>query len=191
MSYFLKVSQNSQETRVPESLFRKRLWRRRFPVNFAKFSTTAFLQNTFRRLLITFPSNFTKMGTPSSVWKTSDEYSLFRNTNLRSIVQVCHFFLGSINFQCVFSLVYTVYGQKLPPEYRCSVRKGVLKKFVKFIGKHLCWSLILIKLQAWHLFWRTSAYDCFCTALASLAVAGAYPFYFIQHLLRPHHCYYC
>ena len=145
---FVKVSQNSQENSVPESLFKKRLWRRRFPVNFSKFSTTAFLQNTFRRLLITFPSNFTKMGTPSSVWKTSDEYSLFRNTNLRSIVQVCHFFLGSINFQCVFSLVYTVYGQKLPPEYRCSVRKGVLKKFVKFIGKHLCWSLFLIKLQA-------------------------------------------
>ena len=56
-------------------------------------------------------------------------------------------------------------------------KKGVLKDFVNFIGKHLCWSLFLIKLQAWHLFWRTSANDCFCTALAPLTVT--YPFYFI------------
>ena len=56
-------------------------------------------------------------------------------------------------------------------------KKGVLKDFVNFIGKHLCWSLFLIKLQAWHLFWRTSANDCFCTALAPLIVT--YPFYFI------------
>ena len=75
----------------------------------------------------------------------------------------------------MFSLVYTVYCQKMPPEYRCSVRKGTLKNFVKFIGKHLCWSHILIKLQVWQLFWRTSANDCFYTALAPLAVA--YPFY--------------
>ena len=27
-------------------------------------------------------------------------------------------------------------------------KKGVLKNFVKFTGKHLCWSLFLIKLQA-------------------------------------------
>ena len=96
------------------------------------------------------------------------------------MVQVYHFFLGSINFQCMLSLVYTVYCQKLPHEYRCSVRKGVLKNFVKFIGKHLCWILFLIKLQAWQLFWRTSVNDCFCTALAPFTVA--YPFYFIQHL---------
>ena len=32
---------------------------------------------------------------------------------------------------------------------RCSVKKGVLKKFGNFPGKHLCWSLFLIKLQAW------------------------------------------
>ena len=70
----------------------------------------------------------------------------------------------------MFSLVYTVYCQKLPTGYRCSVRKGVFKNFIKFIGKHLCWSLFLIKLQAWHLFWRTSSNDCFCTALAPLTV---------------------
>ena len=31
---------------------------------------------------------------------------------------------------------------------RCSVKKGVLKNFANFIGKHLCWSLFLIKLLA-------------------------------------------
>ena len=31
---------------------------------------------------------------------------------------------------------------------RCSVKKGVLKKFTNFMEKHLCWSLFLLKLQA-------------------------------------------
>ena len=136
-----------------------------------------------------FPATLLIWGTPNSVWKTSDEYALSRNTNFRSTVQVYHFFLGNINFQCMFSLDFTVHCQKLPSECRCSVRKGVPKNFAKFIGKHLCWSCFLIKLQAWHLFLRTSANDCFCTALAPLAVA--YSFYFIQHLLPPHQCYYC
>ena len=30
---------------------------------------------------------------------------------------------------------------------RCSVKQGVLKSFVNFTGKHLCWSLYLITLQ--------------------------------------------
>ena len=30
---------------------------------------------------------------------------------------------------------------------RCSVKIGVLKNFSNFTGKHLCWSLFLIKLQ--------------------------------------------
>ena len=94
-----------------------------------------------------FLATLLKWGTANSVLKTSDEYSLSRNTNLRSIVQVRHFLLGSINFHCIFSLVYTVYCQRQPPEYRCSMKKGVLKNFVNFIGKQLCWSLFLRKLQ--------------------------------------------
>ena len=77
---------------------------------FAKFSRTLFLQNTS----VTAPLLI--WGTTNSVWKTSDEYILSRNTNLRSTVQVYHFSIGSINFQCMFSLVYTVYCQKQPPE---------------------------------------------------------------------------
>ena len=36
----------------PATLLKKRLWRRCFPVSFAKFLRTLFLQNTMRRLLL-------------------------------------------------------------------------------------------------------------------------------------------
>ena len=50
---FLKISQISQEnTCARVSLLKKRLWRNRFPVNFAKFLRTPFLQNTSERLLL-------------------------------------------------------------------------------------------------------------------------------------------
>ena len=39
------------------TLFKKSLWRRCFPVNFAKFFRTPFLQNTSERLLLTFRYN--------------------------------------------------------------------------------------------------------------------------------------
>ena len=48
---------------------------------------------------------------------------------------------------------------------RCSVKKDVLKNFVKFTGKHLCQSLFLIKLQATLItltsFYRTPLDDYF------------------------------
>ena len=34
---------------------------------------------------------------------------------------------------------------------RCSMKNGVLKNFINFTGKHLYWSLFLIKLQTWGL----------------------------------------
>ena len=46
--------QNSQETTCARASFllKKRLWHRCFPVNFAKFVRTPFLQNTSGRLLL-------------------------------------------------------------------------------------------------------------------------------------------
>ena len=128
----LEISKNSQENTLGLRNFQKHLFYR------------TPLDNCFWL----FHATLLKWSTANNTWKNSDEYSLPRNTNLRSTVQVYHFFLGSINFQCMFSLVYTVYCQKQPSEQRCSVKKGVLKDFVNFIGKHLCWSLFLIKLQA-------------------------------------------
>ena len=34
---------------------------------------------------------------------------------------------------------------------RCSIKEAFLKNFAIFTGKHLCWSLLLIKLQAFKL----------------------------------------
>ena len=61
---FLEISQNSQENTCARislliklqasTLFKKSLWHRCFPVNFSKFLRTPFLQNTSRRLLLTF-----------------------------------------------------------------------------------------------------------------------------------------
>ena len=45
--------------------------------------------------------------------------------------------------------------------WRCSVKKGVLKKFGNFTGKHLCWSLFLIKLQAQSLVKKRLQHWCF------------------------------
>ena len=33
-------------------------------------------------------------------------------------------------------------------QQRFSVKEGVLKNFANFTGKHLCWNLLLLKLQA-------------------------------------------
>ena len=97
---FLKISQSSQENTCGLRNFQEHL----------------FYRTPLDDCFWLFPATLLKWGTASSVWKTSDEYSLSRNTNLRSTVQVYHFFLGSINFQCMFSLVYTVYCQKQPSE---------------------------------------------------------------------------
>ena len=68
---FLKISQNSQESICG--------WR-----NFQEhhFYTTA-LDDCFWL----FPATLPKWDTANSVWKTSDEYSVPRKTNLKSTVQ--------------------------------------------------------------------------------------------------------
>ena len=70
--------------------------------NFWKFTGKHFgLRNFQKRLFYRTPLNdcfwlframLLKLDTAKSAWKTSDEYSLSRNTNLRSTVQVYHFF---------------------------------------------------------------------------------------------------
>ena len=65
---------------------------------FAKFSKTSFLQNTSGRLLLDFRATLLKWVTANNIWKTSDEYSLSRNTNLRSTIQVYHLFFQQVKF---------------------------------------------------------------------------------------------
>ena len=54
--------------------------------------------------------------------------------------QLNHFFLGSINFQCMFSLVYTVYSQKQPLEVFFEISQNTREKHGRVS--------FLIKLQA-------------------------------------------
>ena len=54
-------------------------------------------------------------------------------------------------FRVVLSFYISIYGSS---HRRYSVKKCILKNFANFTGKHLCWSLFFIKLQAlcWSLF---------------------------------------
>ena len=91
---FLKISQNSQGNTFGLRNFQKHLFYR------APLDDCFWL---FRATLL------------KSVWKTSDEYSLSRNTKLRSTVQVYHFFFRQDKL-CMSSLVYTVYYKKQSSE---------------------------------------------------------------------------
>ena len=73
---FLKISENSQENTFGLRNFQKHL----------------FYRTPLDDCFWLFRATLLKWGTANSVWKTSDEYSLSRNTNLRSTVQVYHFF---------------------------------------------------------------------------------------------------
>ena len=57
-----------------------------------------------------------------------------------------HYLLFHLLRLHVTSCVYNMYRSS---HQRCSLKKGVLKNLANFTGKHLCWSLFLIKLQAW------------------------------------------
>ena len=83
---FLKISQNSQENTFGLQNFQKHL----------------FYRTPLDDCFWLFRATLLKWGTANNIWKNSDEYSLPRNTYLRSTVQVYHFFLSSINFQCMF-----------------------------------------------------------------------------------------
>ena len=48
----------------------------------------------------------------------------------------------------LFAKIVNVFKLTSSSHQRFSVGKGVLKKFVKFTGKHLCQSVFLVKLQA-------------------------------------------
>ena len=83
-----------------------------FSSEFCEVSKNTFFTEQLRTTVSVFsffPATLLKWDTAKSVRKTLRWTPLSRNTNLRSNVQIYHFFLYSINFQCMFSLVYTVY----------------------------------------------------------------------------------
>ena len=94
---FLEISKNSQENTLGLENFQKHL----------------FYRTSLDDCFWLFRATLLKWGTANSVWKTSDEYSLSRNTNLRNTVQVDHFFFRQ-DKQCMSLLIYTVYCAKQP-----------------------------------------------------------------------------
>ena len=101
----------------------KHLW-------FAKFSKTPFYRTPLDDCFWLFRATLLKWGTANNVWKNSDEYSLPRNTNLRSTVQVYHFLLGSINFQCMLSLSLHCLLPEAAIRAEVFCKKGVLNPFM-------------------------------------------------------------
>ena len=98
---FLKISQSSQENTCDLRNFQEHL----------------FYGTPMNDCFWLFPSTLLKWGTANSVWETSDEYSLSRNTSLSSVLVYHFFFIISFSMKkCMFSLVYTVYCQKQPPD---------------------------------------------------------------------------
>ena len=84
----------------------KHLW-------FAKFSKTLFLQNTCGRRVLAFSCNVTKMGVLPAVFeKPQMNIHYLETLTLELPFRYIISFFTRINFQCMSSLVYTVYCQK-------------------------------------------------------------------------------
>ena len=55
-------------------------------------------------------------------------------------------------FKVNFKVLNDTHTKTKSSQQRCSMKKAVLKNFAIFTGKHLCWSLFLIKLLAFRVF---------------------------------------
>ena len=82
---------------------------RKTPLVCEIFKKTFFYRTPLDDCFWIFRAKLLKWGTANNVWNISNKYLLPRNTYLGSTVQVYHFFLGRVNFQCMFSLVYTLF----------------------------------------------------------------------------------
>ena len=71
---------------------------------------------------------------PAVFGKPQMNTPFLETTNLRIVIQVCHFILGSINIQCMFSLVYSLLPEAANRvEVFC--KKSCSWKFYKFHRK--------------------------------------------------------
>ena len=116
------------------TLFKKRLWHRCFPVNFAKF-----LKNPSGRLLL----NIQRLGL------------------IKKFVYQNFSCLIALLIMCLFSFCYPLENIRKPltffmfsgkikwiNQYSKAATRGVLwKNFAIFTRNHLCWSLFLIKIR--------------------------------------------
>ena len=96
---------------VLATLFKKRLWRRCFAVNFAKFlKNTIFLQNTPRRLLLTLTwyeknKKLWQNGNPVDTGRKLNKYKTFRRNPGRLLNILCSFNLSPVSTGNICQLV--------------------------------------------------------------------------------------
>ena len=105
-----------------------RLWHRCFPVNFAKFLRTPFLQNTLWRLLFRFEQALMIVKSLSR-----------KNTHTHT----------HESHKIVASLERSFYRSS---HSKMLLKIGVFKNFTNFKRKHLWWSLFLIRLRPFNIF---------------------------------------
>ena len=129
----MKISKNSQENTFDLGIFQKHL----------------FYRTPLDDYFWLFRPTLLKWSTANSVWETLDEYSLSRNTaNLRSTVKVYHFFFRQDQFSVyVFIGLHCLLQEAAIRVAVFCKKRGVLKDFVNFVGKHLRWIHFLIKFQ--------------------------------------------
>ena len=134
-----------------------RLWRRCFPVNFAKFVRTPLLQNTTRRLFLiiavsTF--NYFRKKARSEMFNWVENrlqakgLKHWAHSCSQSLTQAEKILSRKV---CVILFLKTrkVFMQKQPPNR--FLKKGVMKNFVEVTRKHKRGSLFLIKLNSVYL----------------------------------------
>ena len=115
----MKISQNSQENTLGLRNFQKRLFNRT-PLDDCFW--------IFRTTLL-------KWGTANNVCKISDEYSLSRNTNLRSTVQVYHFFVRQDKRSVYVFIDFPYLLPEAPIRVEVFCKKSCSQRFRKFHRK--------------------------------------------------------
>ena len=124
---------------MPESFF----WC--FLMNFAKFVTAPFLQNSTGRLLLIIAVSIVVKGVLANETVNYDTKALRKKCpNSKS-----SYYGVNLRIQSEYRKIRTRKNSVFR-HFTCSESKtcSVLKNFVNSTGKHLCWSLFLIKLQA-------------------------------------------
>ena len=103
---FSEISQNSQENTCARVSFliklqarsatvlKKGLWHRCFPVNFAKFLRTPFLQNTLRRLLLKFLNSRETVSETNLLVNTFSLFTLYFKERIFYITKPYNSFLS-------------------------------------------------------------------------------------------------
>ena len=106
-------------------------WRRLQNVLRDVFKTSSKTKNCYAEDLLILPSAFSRFFTRSEIWGTTLENRV-----------------GGDQISSSLWLDADIWPVTGSSHRKCSVKKDVLKYFPNFTRKHLCWSLFLIKFQA-------------------------------------------